>query len=237
MSQIPLGLVLRERSTFDTYYPRGNEEVLAYLRDFAGGQGQVAWLAGPWQSGKTHLMGACCLLAADAGRQAAYLAMGQLEALEPAVLEGWEQHALLCLDDLDQVIGKPEWERALFILFNQLRERGGQMLVAAAGGPRAYQFALADLQSRLSWGGVFELRALDEPGRIAALRLRARDRGMDLPEDTGSYLLQRIPRDLGSLFDFLDTLDHESLAAQRKLTVPFVREVLEKRAGTRRPAG
>jgi len=231
VSQIPLGLVLRERSTFDTYYSKGNEEIVAYLRNFASGQGNVAWLAGPSHSGKTHLMGACCLLATGTGREAAYLSMGQLAELDPAVMAGWERHQLLCLDDVDRVLGKLEWEQALFELFNRLQESGGQMMVAAAGGPRAYRFALADLQSRLSWGGVFELRPLEELDRIAALRLRAKVRGIELPEETGRYLLQRVPRDMSSLFDFLDTLDQESLAAQRRLTVPFVRDVLAKGGG------
>ncbi|MDH5572845.1 MAG: DnaA regulatory inactivator Hda, partial [Gammaproteobacteria bacterium] len=37
------------------------------------------------------------------------------------------------------------------------------------------------------------------------------------------YLLKHCPRDMKSLFEMLDRLDHASLAAQRKLTIPFVR--------------
>lgn len=231
MSQIPLGLVLRDRSTFDTFFPAGNEQTVAFLRGFVSrGEQSVAWISGPAHSGKTHLLEASCIAAIDAGKQAAYLSMDQLRELGPESLDGWEQHDLLCLDELDAVLGDLTWEQALFSLFNALHEAGKQLLVAASGGPRAYEFSLADLQSRLSWGGVYELSELDDEQRVAALSLRARARGIELPEETGRYLLQRIPRDMTTLYRFLDTLDKESLAAQRRLTIPFVRMILEQRS-------
>jgi DnaA family protein len=202
---------------------------VAFLRQFAmGGEQTVVWLAGPPHSGKTHLLTATCMAASESGREAAYLSLAELAELGPDGLMGWEQHDLLCLDDLHAVLGQAGWEKALFGLFNQLQEDGRQMLVAAPGGPRAFEFCLPDLQSRLSWGGVFELGELGDEQRLPALALRARARGIELPEETGRYLLQRIPRDMSSLYHFLDTLDKESLAAQRRLTIPFVRTVLEQ---------
>jgi DnaA family protein len=228
MSQMPLGLVLRDRSTFNTFYSAGNEQAVAFMRQFALDCSQtVIWLAGPAHSGKTHLLSATCLAASEAGRQAAYLSLAELAEVGPDALSGWEQNDLLCLDDLHTVLGKADWEQALFGMFNLMHEAGRQWAVAAPGGPRAYQFFLADLQSRLSWGGVFELTELDDDQRVPALVLRASARGIELPEETGRYLLQRIPRDMASLYRFLDTLDKESLAAQRRLTIPFVRSVLE----------
>jgi DnaA family protein len=214
VSQIPLGLVLRDRSTFDTFFPAGNEQTVAFLRSFVlQGEQTVA-----------------CIAAIEAGRQAAYLSMDQLRDLGPDSLGGWEQHDLLCLDELDAVLGDAAWEQALFSLFNVMHDSGKQLLVAASGGPRAYEFSLADLQSRLSWGGVYELAELGDEQRVSALSLRARARGIELPEETGRYLLQRIPRDMTSLYRFLDTLDKESLAAQRRLTIPFVRMILEQQS-------
>lgn len=231
MSQIPLGLVLRDRSTFDTFFPVGNEQTVAFLKNFARqGEQSVAWICGPAHSGKTHLLEASCIAAIEAGRQAAYLSMDQLRELGPDSLAGWEQHELLCLDELGAVLGEAAWEQALFSLFNAMHDSGNQLLVAASGGPRAYEFCLADLQSRLSWGGVYELAELGDEQRISALSLRARARGIELPEETGRYLLQRIPRDMTSLYRFLDTLDKESLAAQRRLTIPFVRMILEQQS-------
>ena len=71
------------------------------------------------------------------------------------------------------------------------------------------------------------LRSLDEPGVLAALACRARGRGLELPDETAQFLLRRFPRDLPTLFSLLDTLDTASLVEQRRLTVPFVKSVLE----------
>ena len=66
----------------------------------------------------------------------------------------------------------------------------------------------------------------DEADRAAALQLRAGHRGLDLPDETALYLLRRMPRDMASLYALLDRLDLEALRAKRRLTVPFVRDVL-----------
>ena len=69
--------------------------------------------------------------------------------------------------------------------------------------------------------------AEDDASRLQALQIRARFRGFDLPEDTGRYLLKRTPRGPASLFSVLDTLDRAALVAQKRLTIPFVRSVLD----------
>src|SRR5258708_6496651 len=74
---------------------------------------------------------------------------------------------------------------------------------------------------------VYQLRELDDDGRIEALRLRAAQRGLQLPYETSEYLLKRMPRDMRSLFEILDQLDEASLVAQRRLTIPFIRDALE----------
>ena len=105
------------------------------------------------------------------------------------------------------------------------------MIAASRGAPSGLDFALEDLRSRLAAGGVFHLRELDDADAAAVLGLRAAHRGLDLPDEVARYLLARVPRDMASLCDWLDRLDAASLAAQRRLTVPFVREVLLGEAG------
>ena len=103
---------------------------------------------------------------------------------------------------------------------------GRALVVAAAMSPRECPVDLPDLQSRLARLATFQVRSLDDEQRIAALQLRARHRGLELPDDTASYLLSRNRRDMASLYELLDKLDLEALRAQRRLTIPFVREVL-----------
>jgi DnaA family protein len=132
----------------------------------------------------------------------------------------------LCLDDLDEVVGRLEWERTLFGVYREIEDGGGRLIVSAQTPPALLQWALPDLGSRLSASAVFQLRVLDEAEQQAALQLRARLRGFELPEETVRFLQRRFPRDMHKLYELLDTLDEAALVAQRRLTVPFIRDVL-----------
>ena len=92
--------------------------------------------------------------------------------------------------------------------------------------PAALGFVLPDLVSRLAQCHRIALSPLDDDGRREVLRLRARHRGVAFDDAAIDWLLKRVDRDLASLASLLDRLDRESLAAQRRLTVPFLRQVL-----------
>jgi DnaA family protein len=225
MSQLALPLQLADHAVFESFHARGNETLVATLLGLStGGEGQGCWLFGAPATGKTHLLQAVC---DKAGDRSIYLPLAMLEAMGPGVLEGLADRALVCIDDIDRVAGNKEWEVTLFNLFNELHDNGGQMVIAAAAAPRESAFELPDLASRMSRLPVFQLRPLDEEQRAAALQLRAGHRGLELPDDTAAYLLKRSRRDMASLYELLDKLDLEALRAKRRLTVPFVREVLE----------
>ena len=142
------------------------------------------------------------------------------------MLEEIERLDLVAIDDLEQVVGRKRWEEALFHAFNRLRDAGKRLVVAADASPRQLPVKLPDLASRLTWGVTFQVQGLDDAGRLAALQLRARVRGMALPDEVARFILHRGPRRLGELFEILATLDQASLSAQRKLTIPFVKQAL-----------
>ncbi len=132
MDQLPLGLRLADRAVFDTFWPQGNEQLLAHLKAVAGGAGGVTWLAGPHASGKSHLLQATCALA-PAARRCGYFPLATLVALGPAALDGLPRLDLVCLDDVQRAAGHSEWERALFGLYRELEERGSALVAAASG--------------------------------------------------------------------------------------------------------
>jgi DnaA family protein len=181
-------------------------------------------------SGKTHLLQAVC---AAAGETAAYFPLHPSAALPPAALGGFERCRVLCLDDVDAAAGNLAWEQALFRVFNEGAELRTRLVFAARAAPRALDWRLEDWRSRAAACVVYHVRDLDDTGRLEALRLRAAQRGLQLPTETSDYLLRRMPRDLPSLLEFLDHLDEASLVAQRRLTIPFIREALGKFAGTK----
>ncbi len=227
--QLPLGLALKDSARFESFFPGQNQEAVQSLQSAAAGRGEsLVYLAGPAGMGKTHLLQAACHLAAEHQRTSSYLPMQELLSVSAEIFQGLEQLDLVCVDDAQALAGHGDWERGLFDLFNRMRDSGSTLLVAAAQRPGRTGFELPDLVSRLGWGVTYALKPLADDEILAALSYRARGRGLELPEETAGFLLKRIPRDLPSVFDLLDRLDEASMIEQRRLTIPFVKSVLDQ---------
>jgi len=235
MRQLALELQLADYARFDSFYGGPNAAVLEAARHAARATGQqVNWIWGAAGSGRSHLLQAAVAEAGEAGALCAWLPLTSAE-LAPEMLEGMGHLDLLCVDDVDSVAGDPGWESALFAVFEELRANSGRLLVTAAVPMPQADFKLRDLASRLASGPTWRLRPMDDDECLQALQLRASWRGLDLPAEVGQLLLQRTERSNKALFALLDTLDKAALAAQRKLTVPFVRALLDQQLTPIRP--
>jgi DnaA family protein len=222
--QIPLRIGLRDSTTFANFHPGPNAAVVHALQ---AAREPFIYLGGSPGCGRSHLLQAACHAVSEAGGLTAYLPLEECMAMAPQMLEGMEQMALLALDDVELLAGNREWELALFHLYNRMRDAGHRMVVAGNAPPAALGIILPDLLSRLGWGPVFQLQPLNDRDKALALRLRARQRGMELPAEVADYLLHHASREMHDLFMLLDRLDEGSLAAQRKLTIPFVRTFIQ----------
>ena len=141
-------------------------------------------------------------------------------------MQAIEQADLLCLDDVDAIAGLPEWEEAVFHCFNRLHDTKGHLLVSAQQTPANSSIDLPDLRSRLATGLVYQLVMMTDEQKQQALILQAQSRGLMLTTDVAQYLLRHYGRDMPALMAVLQELDKASLQAKRKLTIPFIRQVL-----------
>ena len=230
--QLTLRFGWQDGFSFDNYYPATNEPAIHFLQQInfsevdSGVAEHFAYLWGGNGVGKSHLLQAICQQVSSAGHSVAYLPLGDFEELDREMFGGLELMSLVCIDDVQVVAGNDSWEEALFHLYNRVHEAKKTLLVAGNVAPTALPIKLPDLLARRTWGPVFHLQELNDENKVEALQLRAKARGFELTEEVGQFLIRRSPRDMTSLFSLLDRLDDASLSQHRKLTIPFVRDLI-----------
>lgn len=219
--QLPLPVQLDVEARFDTFFAGSNASVVAAVKSPPA---PGIWLSGRVGSGRSHLLQA--LVAERSPGSAMYLPLER--AFPVSVLDDLPPDMVVCLDNIEQVLGDAAWERALMVLYERVLIGSGRLVIAAADAVRQTAVVLPDLRSRFQALVGLRLEFLDDQAQGEALRLRARFRGLELPEETLRYLMSRLPRDPASLYAWLARLDEASLSEQRKLTVPFVSEVMRR---------
>jgi len=229
MRQMPLDLGPVAMPGLDDFVPGGNADLLTWLREWPDVRGTVspAYIWGAAGAGKTHLLRAMVERALGMGLGVIWLnaqTCQMWDAVDPL------SPTLALIDDCEQ-LGN-EHQHLAFNLFIESAspaspgESGPLHILAAGSLPPVDLPVRDDLRTRLGWGLVFALSALDEPGVREALRLEAARRGLSLSEEVCSYLLTRYSRDLGSLTHLLDRLDRYALAEHRLITVPLLKQML-----------
>lgn len=224
---MPLAVQLRDTASFDSYFPGPNTDAVTALRELA----QPLALFGPSGSGRTHLLQAACR-----EHDGAYLPLAAIARESPELLSGFEHAGAVFIDDVDAIADRRDWCLGLLRLLDALRSAGKPYALALGAAPERLPVAVPDLRTRLSQCALFGLKALDDAERAALLRLRARHRGLDLPDEVSRWLLNTRARDTGSLLEALDALDRASLSAKRRLTLPLAQTVLGP-AGARTAPG
>lgn len=198
--QLVLDLAPAAEPDFDNYVAGPNAEAVAAVRRFAAGATPDAVM---------YLWG-------EPGSGRTHLLHAAARA----------NPGLITADDVEKL--DEAGQGSLFAAINAARE-GAPPVLAASDRPPAQLALREDLRTRLAWGLVYQLKPLTDAEKALHLRAEAARRGLRLPEEVVGYLLTRLPRDLPSLNSVLDALDRYSLAARRPVTLPLVREALERK--------
>lgn len=227
VKQLPLSVSFREDAVFDDFLPGDNAQTVGALRHaLARLDEQLLYLWGAAGSGLSHLLQASVHDLQTQGLEGLYLPLAECIDYGPNALEGLDELDVVALDDIDLIAGRAEWEEAVFHLFNRLRDTGRVLMVTSHSSPLHQSIELPDLKSRLSWGLAFQVQPLSDEQKMDWLIWKARRRGLTLEPDVAAFLINRVARSMNVLVEAFDRLDQDSLAEQRRLTIPFVKSVL-----------
>lgn len=226
MKQLLLDLQADAPPTLENFVVADNAEIIASLRALTGSAGSAElpaphlYLWGARGSGRSHLLQASVSAIRAGGHPARYLAAA---AVEQAVPE--EVGAVLAIDDVDQLSAAAQV--ALFNAFNRSRTLQQTLLLSGPLPPRALELR-EDLRTRIGQCLVYELQGLDDASRAAILHRWAQRRGLRLSDEVIDYLLRHGRRELPCLLHVLGELEHAALERQRPITLPLLRELMQR---------
>ena len=232
-SQLALSVQLPDDEVFGSYLSESNNSVVSQLTLFVenltlsqSSQPNCFYLFGLTGVGKSHLLHASSAYASQLGKTSVCLSCTELLQLSVEVLDGLEQIDFICLDDIQLLAGNLLWQQAVFDLYNRVLEQNNHLLISGNQSVGQLGLTLPDLISRLSWGLTEQLKPLSDIEKVIALQFRASKRGLMLTDDAANFLLNRLSREMANLIASLDILDKASIREQRKITIPFIKDIL-----------
>ncbi|WP_178861062.1 DnaA regulatory inactivator Hda [Thiomicrorhabdus cannonii] len=229
--QMPLKIGLRDDACFETFVTE-QESLAVALNALQSAlkhpAGNAFYLYGDSGVGKTHLLQAACRYVTEKGQASVYLPMrDEGLPLIPDVLVGLEQTPLVCLDDMERIVGNAKWEVALANLLTKSSVQGHNVILAGEQSVVQWALTTPELTKALMTVLPIKLSSLNEKEEvIMALQRHAKRLGIELSQEVGNYLIKQFSNDLQELLAVLKMLDQASLVEKRRLTLPFVKKVL-----------
>ena len=227
--QLPLHFEFRANQTFKDFFPGVHHEIVTHLQQCVAGLGeQQIFLWGKSGQGKSHLLQACCHKAQKQNLSSFYFDLSVAQLPDTSMLNGLDEYDVVCFDNIERIAGNGIWEQAFFNFFNQHRDRGHKLILSASSAANDIPIQLVDLKTRFNWGLSLKIQSLTDSDQIEALIFKANQMGFEIAPQAGRFLLTHYSMDLTSLWALLEKLDKASLAAKRKLTIPFLKQILDK---------
>jgi len=210
--QLTLDIKLRDDATFANYVGVAAKSVLE--------AGPWAYVYGQPGSGRTHLLQSCC------HHYVGSIYLAGLGNLSPEVLDGLASLEVICIDDIEDILGDVDWEEAIFHLMNAVKDQGKRIFIAGPKRASGLKVKLPDLHSRLVAAMPIETDELNDEEKLSVLMQRAHGQGFYLGRDVGRFILSRSGRDMGQLLDLVHKLEIETLCQGKRVTIPFVKQTL-----------
>lgn len=225
--QLTLNVGMRDGPRFSSFFVTPeNAELLGILKRGFEQHFPQLFIWGEQYVGKSHLLQACCENYYQKGLMAAYLPLSTCAKYGVRMLAGLEVKQLIAIDDLDTILGQRPWEEALMNLINRCRANHQPLILAGRSNPREIEGLLPDLASRLLWGPVYKVNALNPEQCMQAMAWRAHQRGFELPLAVIKYIEKHYPPNINALMQLLNQVDSLSLTKGRKITREFIREII-----------
>ena len=228
-TQLCFDLTCPTEFAFDNFVGEKNKQVIHALNLCLNPENHTIWHAHVFsaqQTGKTHLLKACCHQVIARGVTAIYIDMSHFYRISPDIFQGLDQVSLVCIDNIDCVIGKAIWEEALFDLYNRLIVKKVSLVIAAKAAPKQLGVVLPDLKTRLSQGLVMQVETLSDADLLCLMQEKSQEKGFFLPERVAAYALQYLERDIFHIVDFIEKISILIFEKKQQPTIKMAKNLI-----------
>ena len=221
--QIPINFSFCNTKTLDNYISENNDHLIETLKQFANNNhGQLIYLFGDKSTGKSHLCKAVFNIIKDTKT---YIDQHNFEILDDIDIQNINY---LIIDDFEIILEKGNTEDKLFYYINEFILSKKSLLISSVKPTEQIDFSKNDLRSRLTSNLIFNIREISDDRKIEVLKKITKDIGWTIEENVCQYIMNHYQRDLFFLCNVLKSLDKSSLALKKKVTVPFVKGIIER---------
>lgn len=246
--QFPLSFRLDREATFDNFLSFDSGSLVQTLKNLVtSDNSEWIYIAGERGNGVSHLLHATIAYAEHHGHRALcfdfrWIIETAMQAGESSIeaatrfvselFEGCENYDVLCIDHLDSMVERQSFTESLErIVFYQLtriqQKRYSKIVFGAHNVVSEIKITLPDLRSRLSLAAPFRITRYSDEQKQKIIAFRCARRGLYMPDEVSRYIVERYSRDMSTLINYVNHLDRQALANARRLTVPFVKHVLD----------
>ena len=228
-TQLIFPFQVNQKASFKSFFcSPDNIELMSRLADLvASKKADELIINGAEGSGKSFLMQAICNELSSSGKQFAFIPMNKAINMGVEIFQNLASLNAVCIDDLQLILSREEWETALFNLINECQQSNCSLILSFGGNQSLEDITqLPDLLSRIKRMEFMKLQAVQDKFLNQALGFVSQQLDINLEKAELEFLLKHQTREFSILVDNLISLDKQAASLKRKITIPLIKETL-----------
>jgi DnaA family protein len=225
--QLALQIQINERASLNNFFvSKKNNKTIQILKNILLGsdKGVQIFIDDLGSNGKSYLLQAICNDFSNSNNSSIYIPMQEAINLDPSILEGVSELNLICIDDIDLINKRREWEIALFNLINECYEK--ECFLLLSGSINKLE-VIPDLVSRIKKMETLRLEAINDDELLEATKAISKNLNMEISDKNMNYLINNSKRDIKTIFRTLSQLEKESLERKKSIGLNLIKEFIQ----------
>jgi DnaA-homolog protein len=219
MNQLILPYQKNIKKKFDSFFcdNEKNDQIVENIKNIFDSQNNQIYIWGDKSFGKSHLLYAACNYFGEKNKKCVYLPLSENKKFEPDILDGFDNYDLVCIDNIDLIFQKEDWEYSFFVLINKILDKSKKIIFTSSSSLALNNINLKDFHSRLSSSLIFMINSPNDTTKENILKRVILEKEYNINIEICEYLLKRKDRDIDYLLKIIDKIGNYSLSTNKKI--------------------